>query len=413
MGWIGGLFLIVGLLPTQADNQLRVGLFGLYQAQSVLIQAIGHAPVVLQSDGQPEHWYLQSRSWLEIRRQGEQLQFRLFGTNQHTGRSQSATQLNLGWAAPSDSSAWRVTIDNRRLMRTLRGDLQIRIADGAIQMVLETDLESLVARVVASEMSGITEPEALKALAVVARTFVLASRSRHRGEGFDFCDTTHCQWYQAEDRLNRQDRFARLVKQAVKETESLTLSVHGTVRPTYFTGSCGGMTTTPELIWSNGTAYDATGHQPVACQWCRQSKFYRWEQRVRKLAFMAVVSELIGARLSPKAEIIAEINDQGFVPAVWIVDGLRRTRLRGDVLRSQVGRRLGWNWILSHAYTIEERDNWLVFRGRGFGHNVGLCLSGAAAQARAGRVYEDILKYYFPAAQLRSQSIDRTQPVWF
>jgi stage II sporulation protein D len=400
MGWIGGLFLIVGFSPAQADHQLRVGLFGLYQAQSVMIQAVGHSPVVLQGNGQREHWYLQPRSRLEIKRQGEQLQFSLVGTNPPAGRSQSATQLNLGWAAPSDSSAWRVTIDNGRLVRTLRGDLQVRIADGAIQMVLETDLESLVARVVASEMSGITELEALKSLAVVARTFVRASRSRHRSEGFDFCDTTHCQWYQAEDRLDRQDRFARLVKQAVTETESLTLAFHGTMRPTYFTGSCGGMTTPPELIWSNGTAHDASEHQPIACQWCRQSKFYGWERRVRKLAFMAVVSELIGARLSPKAEIVAEINEQGFVPAVWVVDGQRRIRLRGDVLRSHVGRQLGWNWILSNAYTIEERDGWLVFRGRGFGHNVGLCLSGAAAQARAGRLYEVILKYYFPAAQL-------------
>ena len=57
----------------------------------------------------------------------------------------------------------------------------------------ELPLERYVAAVLAGESSVFQSPEALKAMAVAARTYAVRLRGRHSAEGFDFCATTHCQ----------------------------------------------------------------------------------------------------------------------------------------------------------------------------------------------------------------------------
>src|SRR5262245_38050062 len=54
-------------------------------------------------------------------------------------------------------------------------------------------LETYVARVLAGEAARESPPAALEALAITVRTYALANRSRHRADGFDVCDETHCQ----------------------------------------------------------------------------------------------------------------------------------------------------------------------------------------------------------------------------
>ena len=75
-------------------------------------------------------------------------------------------------------------------------DTRVRIgmsAAGSSPKVVEMDLEDYVARVLAGEGQPRAGAAAQQALAITVRTFAVANRGRHRREGFDFCDTTHCQ----------------------------------------------------------------------------------------------------------------------------------------------------------------------------------------------------------------------------
>ena len=58
---------------------------------------------------------------------------------------------------------------------------------------LVVNLERYVAGVLAGESSVFHSDEALKAMAVAARTYARAVAREALGEGFDFCTTTHCQ----------------------------------------------------------------------------------------------------------------------------------------------------------------------------------------------------------------------------
>jgi peptidoglycan hydrolase-like amidase len=54
-------------------------------------------------------------------------------------------------------------------------------------------LEEYVARVVAGEGDPKAPAAAQQALAITVRTYALANLNRHRRDGYDLCDATHCQ----------------------------------------------------------------------------------------------------------------------------------------------------------------------------------------------------------------------------
>ena len=54
-------------------------------------------------------------------------------------------------------------------------------------------LEDYLAHVLTGEVNTLNSPEALRAMAVSVRTYALHHLGRHEAEGYDLCDTTHCQ----------------------------------------------------------------------------------------------------------------------------------------------------------------------------------------------------------------------------
>lgn len=115
------------------------------------------------------------------------------------------------------------------------------------------------------------------------------------------------------------------------------------------------------------------------------------------------VAGFLGAKLSNGTELLTT-NDpgSGFVESVTIVDGSKRFVLSADSFRRAVGLSLGWNTVLSPTFVIERKGSRTVFRGRGFGSQIGLCEEGAIAQAVSGRSYREILGFYFPGAAVGS-----------
>src|SRR5205085_9798079 len=72
---------------------------------------------------------------------------------------------------------------------SLQGPLDISARDGHLLLTLHMPLEEYVAGVLGGESSVFKSEEALKAMAVAARTYAVHHAGRHRAAGFDFCDT--------------------------------------------------------------------------------------------------------------------------------------------------------------------------------------------------------------------------------
>ena len=101
-------------------------------------------------------------------------------------------------------------------------------------------LETYVARVLAGEALRDSEPAALEALAITIRTFALANRGRHRADGFDLCDQTHCQ-------VMRTATAA--TERAAQATAGQVLLHDGAPASVYYSASCGGRTENPSDVW--------------------------------------------------------------------------------------------------------------------------------------------------------------------
>lgn len=238
-------------------------------------------------------------------------------------------------------------------------------------------VESCVAAAAAGEMGGVGEIEALKAMAVTARTYFRVHAGRHRKEGFDFCSTTHCQ---------RLDFSASspAVRQAVAETEGILLWWKGSPALVFHSADCGGRSAGAGEIWPGlERPYLVSRPDP----WCVRAPSAVWSARVEWPALERALG-LPGLR----ALHVARRTASGRVLEL----GSNRGPLDAENLHLAVGRALGWNLLRSRVYEVESSAEGAEFRGRGAGHGVGLCQKGATEMAKAGLDYREILAHYFP-----------------
>src|SRR5262249_39824268 len=156
---------------------------------------------------------------------------------------------------------------------------------------------------------------------IVVRTFMLFHLGRHSDEGFDFCDTTHCQVYRGEQDL--ADRVAApAVEAAVASTAPQILTYEGELVEGYYTAACGGMSAPPSMVWGGNSKYPYTR---IACRWCHKFRFNRWQRSASAASVLESLSAFTASRLSPATELIADCDpSSGFVRSVIVADGNKR-----------------------------------------------------------------------------------------
>ncbi|MDP8982532.1 MAG: hypothetical protein M3O35_18295 [Acidobacteriota bacterium] len=140
-----------------------------------------------------------------------------------------------------------------RISRRFHGVLRTHLSGRKLVAILEIDSELAVASAVAAESPPGASFEALKAQAVVTRSYYAAARDRHTES--DFCDTTHCQF------LRSPPDPASPAARAAAETRGLVLAWQGRTIPALFSAACGGST----RDFEEGDAYP---YRSVTCAWC-------------------------------------------------------------------------------------------------------------------------------------------------
>jgi peptidoglycan hydrolase-like amidase len=338
------LLLLLALVsnPRAMAGDVRIGVLGLFHPRQLTLRALSKESVVLQAEGQT--FILESDSSMTASFQvSEGVLLLDFGGRQLRTTAIHAAARNQGAVAFSLSVPGRVT-------RTYHGTLDIRVSRGEVVPIITMDLETAVASAVAAESAPDAPPEALKAQAIVARSYFVAGGGRHRD--FDFCDLTHCQALR-EPPL-QDSPFAM----AARETRGIVLTFEEKPFAAMFSRSCGGHTRTPAEVGLPGGAYP---YFSVFCDFCHKSP-YRWSHRLS----------------SQDAALLAE----------------------GESGRLSVDRRLGWNAVPSNNFTSHQEGEETILEGVGQGHGVGLCQRGAKSMAEEGSSFRQILNHYFPNTAL-------------
>ena len=252
--------------------------------------------------------------------------------------------------------------------------------------VVHMDIEAYVAGVVAGEMPNTWPLEALKAQAILARTFVLkfVSEKDSRYPGADIStDIAEAQAYNAEAVNER-------VLRAVQETAGLILLTEdGTLPYTWFHSHSGGMTETAVdgIDW-NGPEPSYTKITPGM-----EADNAAWRTEFSAADFIAACRKAGASVSSCKAVKVGQKGKSGRAVTL-LVDG---TTVNAARLRIS----LGSTKMRSTLLTELSAENGVIhMSGRGYGHGVGLSQWGAYAMAQAGKSAEEISLHYYNGLRL-------------
>jgi stage II sporulation protein D len=259
-------------------------------------------------------------------------------------------------------------------------DVHIRLASLDSSRVESMNLEDYVARVVAAEADPTAGPAALRAVAIAARTFTIANRGRHEAEGFDMCDTTHCQVVRTATAASRA---------AAAATARRVLLRRGAVAPVHYSAWCGGHTEAASHIWPGAVDAGAARHDAA----CAGEPGWRTEIPVTRIEDALRAMGLRGTSL--RSLQVAARNATGRVTRLR-ADGFTPSEVPAEPFRMALGRAGGWQLMKSTMFELTRSPRGYVITGKGSGHGVGLCVIGAGRRAAAGESTERILAFYYP-----------------
>ncbi len=287
---------------------------------------------------------------------------------------------------PVDGALIRVGADR------YRGALILRLDPGqTVTVVEEVPVEDYLEGVLPNEMDPDWPLEALKAQAVVARSFTYANMGKFRKDGFDLTSDTRSQMYRGVTAVNAS------VRRAVRETRGEVLGWHGELLRVYYHACCGGRTENAAEAWGGDPKATPPPLRGVKDPWCAPSPHMRWTAYFAWQDVMAAIEEHRALPGPLKALKIARRDVAGYVRAFVARSGKSDVEVKPSDLRGALG--AGELKSLRISRLIVKKKG-LEFVGAGSGHGVGLCQWGARVQAEKGRAYEQILRFYFPGADL-------------
>jgi stage II sporulation protein D len=273
--------------------------------------------------------------------------------------------------------------------REYGGILEIRRSGDGLLVINELPLEAYVAGTVRAEVSEQWPAEALRALAVAARTYAVFHQARNAAKPFHLVASSQDQNFAG--RVGERSP----AREAARATACQVLMWQGQVFPAFYHSDSGGVTEPPQSVFSgdgipplDGVRDDFSLTSPHVA-WVLTLPLGRIAARLRQGGVdVGDVTRLMVVERTPSLRVarIAVVHSRGVAV------------LRGVDFRRMVG----YDVLKSTLFDPVAVDGHVRFEGRGFGHGVGLSQFGARRMAERGYAYAEILQHYYPGAALKS-----------
>ena len=376
-----GVVLVICLsLPATcaaSENPHRVTLavFGLFHPERIAVTTPQDAIVTMRHGSTAVRQVLAGGQRLQVESRGEQLKIHFFESD---GRLLLAHNAD---AVRTEETVFTLSVPGR-IRRDFFGRLELKARRDLLLPRITVQAESAVHQILQSEMADVQQTEALRAQAVLVRGYLRTSKGRHQRDGYDFCDTTHCQFFTDFNAV--ADGF----RQAANDTRGLVLTFLGKPVQPLYTAVCGGRTLAGFADRERSKEGSGYPFRSVACGFCAGHSLFEWETTVATEDLVRILREESG---KDPAETLANLAEPGENGALGSLK---------QAIRIRVGRALGWHIIRSNRYSVEVHSNAVKVRGHGSGHNFGLCQAGAIEMSRQGKSMKEILNFYFPGCEI-------------
>lgn len=287
----------------------------------------------------------------------------------------STSSLEKANTSNNDNNTNNESITQKEIKPADDGMITLKRSNG---QVLTMNLDEYLVGVVAAEMPASFNMEALKAQAVVARTYTLKLIE----QGRELTDTVSTQVYKSNDELRNMwsssyNKYYDKVKQAVLSTKNLCIKYNGKLIDAVYHASSNGYTEDALLVWNNDIPY----LKSVTSPWDTSSSVFI---RDTLIPFVKISSSL-GTDFNANSVIEILSKDQtGRILKIKIND----KEYSGVEVRNLLGLR-------SADFDYNITNDGVIFTTRGYGHGVGMSQYGANGMANSGYNYEQIIKYYY------------------
>lgn len=275
----------------------------------------------------------------------------------------------------------------------------IKLLHTKTQEIEEIKLDEYLYGVVSAEMPASFEKEALKAQAVVARTYTIYKIENNEGKHGEanICDDSGCcqAWISKEDRFAKWEEASReanwnKIVEAVESTKGKYITYEGKPINAFFHSNSGGKTETTLNVWG-GSGYPYL--QSVSTSGEDTYTQYKSEVTLTKEGFINKIKEKY-------SDFEIDFNDEKCISILEYTEGNRVKKIRignkefsGVEIRTLIG-------LKSANFNIEIKGDNIYFSVVGYGHGVGMSQTGADSMAKAGKNYEEIIKHFYTGVEI-------------
>jgi stage II sporulation protein D len=260
-----------------------------------------------------------------------------------------------------------------------QGDFEVWRGQHGLHIINELPLEDYVAGVVKAETGENWAYEALKAQALIVRTYVIFQKHRNEGKQFHVTSSVLHQIYKGENADS-------MITQAVRETAGEILMYNRAPIVAYYHSTSGGRTELPEEVFGESYPYLTSVHTE-----CNLSPLCLWIRRVplREIGDMGGIAgiedmQVVSHTATGRVREVEIVSSSG--TATYLAKDLRRT--------------LGWKKLPSTWFTLRVENETAAFEGKGYGHGVGLDQWGALEMALNDKDYREIVSFFYPGTEI-------------
>lgn len=275
----------------------------------------------------------------------------------------------------------------------------IKLFHPETSQIEELNIDEYLYGVVSSEMPASFELEALKAQAVVARTYTIYQAIHNSGkhENADICDDFNCcqAWISKDERLAKwepvdaESNWNKIV-QAVDSTKGKIVTYEGQPINAFFHANSGGITESSLNIWG-GIDYPYL----KSVETTGEEGYTQYSSQVT-----LTHQELIDKIKTKYEDCEIDFNQENCIQILeYTTSGRIKTikfgnkEIAGIEARTLLG-------LKSTNFTFSIDAQNITFTVTGYGHGVGMSQTGADALAKAGSNYEAIVKHYYTNVEI-------------
>lgn len=268
--------------------------------------------------------------------------------------------------------------------------------------VEQVNIDDYLCNVVSAEMPADYEIEALKAQAVVARTYTIYKINNKKHENADICDdSTCCQaWVDKETRFFRWEESKResnweKIQKCVQETQGQIITYQNQPINAFFHANSGGKTELPVNVWG-GTGLPYLQVVETA----GEEGYKQYESEVE-----LTQDELIEKLKTKYSDISIDFSNQENLKILEYTDSGRvktvkfgNHEISGIETRTLLG-------LKSTNFEISKENDKIKFTVKGYGHGVGMSQTGADAMAKQGKNYKEIINHFYSGVEIKEVNL--------